>query len=224
MMTMAWPTWPTIWFPRLVVGAVFLAAPVSGQAPAVGVGVAEALARFEEANTDWASPDRAAREGALLNMVYRAGKLPVAKADSVLDGLERLALGSAVATVRHSATSTLGLAGYKQLPDRVEGIVSRLEGLYQASEDGVVRTIIVAGMDRQGETGAAIDFLKRAAQDSRPGDSEIESPARWAVETLARLDTEEARAVLHDLHTAGAAKHPAARRYLRYIASRGYRN
>jgi hypothetical protein len=223
MMTMAWPTWPTIWFPGLVVGAVFLAAPVSGQTPPVGVGVAEALAEFEEANTAWASPDRGAREHALLNMVYRAGKLPVAKVDSVLDGLERLALGSAVATVRRSATSTLGLAGYKQLPDRVEGIVLRLEGLYHASADGVVRTIIVAGMDRQGETGAAIDFLKRAAQDSRPGDSD-DPPARWAVETLARMDTEEARAVLHELHTAGAAQHPAARGYLRYIASRGYRN
>ncbi len=136
--------------------------------------------------------------------------------DSILDGLERLALTSDNQRVRIAAAIWLGTPGEMDPPR--PGIVDRLSRVYRTCDDQAVRRALVGPAFSQRDTAAALQFLEMVARDDRPEDrGSDEPPARGAVQYLARLGP-RGRAVLERLQREGGVKNPVARANLNYLA------
>lgn len=195
--------------PLMLCGALFLSAPAAAQrSPAAGA--ADALARFEREHREGRPGSRSG-----IRMVFRilsreAGATASA-ADSVADGLERMALGSAQPSVRHAAATWLSLAGEATVRTPAPGTVQRMEAVYRRTGDPVVRSILVGRMDRMAERPAALKFLRGVAVQPTEG-ADFEGAPWHAVSALARMGP-PGRDALRELSSRGLLRDETARAY-----------
>lgn len=136
------------------------------------------------------------------SIVREPEKYPRARVDSVIEGLERLALRSKSGMVRSEAAATLTMAGAANSP--IPGVFERTLGVYHRSSDNLARGMIISFMYHQRDRARAISFLKSvAAQDSAHADYP-EAPFR-AAQTLSEMGP-DGRSALAKLHRTGALR------------------
>jgi len=207
----------------LIQGAIALQAQVSQPDPAYTSPVDSVLARFE----------RESRAVAVNNIglvwiirVFHDPSPSVARRDSLLDGLERLARVSNSSYVRQSAASTVALAGDLHLPRTTPGVVARLARIYAANdEQGPVRLSIRRRMTIQAERRAAAAFLRSVAIQEDPSvDRQAHPMSDPRIDALSQLTEmgEEGRAVLQEMHRRGEVRSPQVRAKLEYMARSGF--
>jgi hypothetical protein len=144
---------------------------------------------------------------------------PAGDVESLLRGLEQLALKGASSRLRAEAALNVALPGSRRSARPIPGILGRLQGIYHSSSDRLVRSVIVAAMAEQAERPQALAFLERLAVQER---GDFPGSASQALGTLVAMD-EEGRTVLRRLHKTGSVRDPKARSELTVMASRGYR-
>jgi hypothetical protein len=184
------------------------------------------LARFEAGERSRANPNAANR------LVYDILYLPrvySARKDSLLDGLERMALTSDAHRVRLAATSFIAFAG--QGGHVVPGggsVLARLLRVYRAGDRADVRLTIINRLPLLTERREAAAFLRTIAAEADTsggqGPHGYFSHGDLRIEALARLAEmgEEGRAVLQAMHRSGEGRSPQARAILESMARRGF--
>jgi hypothetical protein len=149
--------------------------------------------------------------------------------DSLMDGLERLALTSDHDAVRREATSLIAFAGQVGRPSPpLRGVFPRLLRIYRSNTAWLVRALIRDQMPEQAERRAAAAFLRSIATeaDSNSGVAPhgyfaIGDPRTEAVARLAEMG-EEGRSVLRAMHQNREARSPQVRIMLDDMARRGF--
>jgi hypothetical protein len=126
--------------------------------------------------------------------------------DSVVVGLEKLALTSSSPSVRSNAAWNLAVAGSAKMSD--PGVLDRLTRVYQRSHDELVRRSILGRMYQQQNKKGAIQFLMKVASQA-PDQLGYEEAALEAVSGLSYMG-DEGRAALLELKNSGRLKDPSA--------------
>ena len=139
-------------------------------------------------------------------MLQQANQYPSATLDSVVGGLERIAMTSPDQRARAWAAMELASGGSSETSKL--GIIDHALSLYNRSSDKLVRSMIVGQMANQREKGKAISFLKLIASQS-PRRQDFPQASLSAVSTLSHMGT-PARAALIDLRHARRMTDPAA--------------
>jgi hypothetical protein len=172
------------------------------------VGASQLLQQFEREGTT--------HQNSLLAIVRYPDRHGRAKVDSVLDGLERLALTSTSDLVRARAAGNLAMAGASERP--VPGILQRAMRVYQASNDPQVRRAILRSMGFQKDRTGSINVLKAVVIQARGEEDFPEAPflAASALHWMGK----EAAAALVELRDEGAIKDPVARGVVDYYYPR----
>lgn len=119
--------------------------------------------------------------------------------DSLLVGLEQIALTSDDESLRTRATSKLvGTASdrYGMVP--IPGAMQRIRRIYRQTSDPAVRSLIVASLSRVADRTAAVAWLREIARQG-PKTEDFPDAAHQAITTLIATG-EEGRAVLRELH------------------------
>lgn len=129
-----------------------------------------------------------------------------------MEVLVRNKVGSAV--YRQAVVNALLAAGSKRSTDPLSGMVDRLAAIFEASEDRVVKLLIVHGLASSAERESASAFLSQAAAEKGPW-------AKHAVGSLQELGPEGRAALVH-LHQGGDVVDPEARAVLLRSAERGF--
>jgi hypothetical protein len=167
------------------------------------------------------------------DLVFTIISLPAAFAprrDSLLDGLERMALTSDNEHVRHVAAARIAFAGrVDETASPLPGIMARLTRIYHAHADPLVRISIRNSMPGQAERRAAAALLRVIASEADPtndgrgphGLFSVGDPRTEALSRLAEMGA-EGRAVLQAMHQSGEARGPQARAILARMAHRGF--
>lgn len=175
------------------------------------------LARLDSDHPGPSGP--AAGIGAVLR---HADRLPVAMIDSVLDGLQRLALTSPRPEVRTHAVGLLATAGKHWPKARSLQAGNRLAAIYRGTSDPDLKALLVGlSLAWLAEPGPALPVLRDVATQAESRQDFPEASV-WAVESLARMG-DPGRAVLRDLHRRGAVRSVAARSRLDALARTGFR-
>lgn len=153
----------------------------------------------------------------------------LARQDSLLDGLERLALTSTDRNVRQIAAARIAIAGEigRTAPPR-SGVLSRLVRVYRGNSAWLVRSTIMDRIPFLAERRAGAAFLRSIAAE--PDTSSGIGPHGYfamgdpRTEALARLAEmgEEGRAVLQAMHRNRDAHSPQVRLRLENMARRGF--
>jgi hypothetical protein len=174
------------------------------------------LARLDRDYPDSYGP--AAGIGAVLT---HADRLPVAMIDSVLDGLQRLALTSPRREVRTHAVGLLATAGKHWPKARSARAGNRLAAIYRGTSDPDLKALLVGlSLSWLAEPGPALPILRDVAMQAESQEDFPEASV-WAVESLARMG-DPGRSVLRDLHRRGAVRSAAARYRLDALARTGF--
>jgi hypothetical protein len=161
--------------------------------------------------------------------VFYLGNAFAPRQDSLLDGLERLALTSDNDTMRREATSLIAFAGQVGRPSPpVPGVFPRLLRIYRSNTAWLVRALIRDQMPEQAERRAAAAFLRSIAAEPDTGSGTgphgyfaIGDPRTEAVARLAEMG-EEGRSVLQAMHRNREARSPQVRIMLDDMARRGF--
>jgi hypothetical protein len=195
--------------------------------PALGAqpsswGAQEILRQFE---TDISTNAGAAVGVSRLLQVLHQPESSSAKIDSLLAGLERLALQSPNPNVRQSAAGYLLAAGSPtEVPRPFTQATERLARVFENSADQVVRHSIIENMPRQANVDRAIRFLRAVATKPDPAPQRYfdqpDEPTQ-AIEALLRLG-ERGRSALREIHSNRNAGSARARAQLDLLASRNY--
>ena len=148
--------------------------------------------------------------GTLLRQPERYEKLTI---DSLVDGLEKLALSSSSSVVRSNAAWNLAIAGSARLSDR--NLLNRLVRVYEQSTDELVRRSILGRMHVQQNRPAAIRFLIKVATEST-SQQDYEEASLEAVSTLSYMGA-EGKAALLILQRNGELRDPAARGFVEWF-------
>lgn len=152
--------------------------------------------------------------GAVLGVVLQEQQqYPRTTIDSIVTGLERIALKSNSRDARQSAASALASAGSANQP--IDRALDRVVNIYSQSDDPVVRLTILNQMSRQKDRRAAIAFLKKVAVEG-PKQQDYPHASLTAVSELAHMGA-EGRAALTELRTAGAITDSRARGYTQWF-------
>ncbi|MBB4637772.1 hypothetical protein [Longimicrobium terrae] len=148
-----------------------------------------------------------------------------ARRDSLLNGLQRLALESDDPNVRLDATNYFGTAGsWRQRISIVEG----LRRIYQSRDSLRLRSMVLDKMPQQADRAAAVGFLRSvAAEPDLNGTDPIHglfTNGDRRTQALARLSEmgEDGAAALRAMHRSGEAKSPQAKIILNDMARRGF--
>lgn len=188
-------------------------------------GVDSMLARFEhDVHTNAVQEVGVAQIMRLLRDPGASG----ARRDSLLNGMERLALTGRTRDIRHAGALYLAVAGTFDMPTPARGVVARLVRTYRVQDDPAVRLTIRNQLPLQVERPAAAAFLRAIAAE--PDSSSGRGPHGYfshgdpRTEALARLAEmgEVGRAVLQAMHRSGEARSPQARITLDNMAQRGF--
>lgn len=156
------------------------------------------------------------------SVLTHADRLPVAMIDSVLDGLQRLALTSPRREVRTDAVGLLAFAGQHWPKPRSPRAGNRLAAIYRGTSDTGLQALLVGmSLPHLAEPGPALPILRDVAMQAESRQDFPEASV-WAVESLARMG-DPGRAVLRDLHRRGAVRSAAARSRLDALARTGFR-
>jgi hypothetical protein len=156
--------------------------------------------------------DGTTHQNSLLAIVGYPERHGRAKVDSVLDGLEQLALTSTSELVRMRAAGNLAMAGASERP--VPGALQRTTRVYQSSNDPRVRRQILGLMVFQKDRNGAIDVLKAVVIQAR-GEEDFPEAQSWAASALHWMG-KEAAAALVELRDKGAIEDPVARGMVDY--------
>lgn len=158
-----------------------------------------------------------------LRIMTQQDSFTSAARDSLLAGLEELALGAADPNVRHRASTVLSLAGEPDSGKPLPGIVARLERVYRQTQDDLVRWNIRARAPLQADRRAAAAFLCSLAVAPMPPPRAFDErdAATDALEQLARMG-DVGRATLRQLHTGRTVRSEQARAYLEHLAQQGF--
>jgi hypothetical protein len=201
--------------PKVAMTAAFLIVPTflvaqpSGQQPQRSESAQEILAKLEldavrngQSSVSWLvrHPEKYARQ----------------KLDSVLDGLEKLALTAESEFVRGSAAASLASAGTADNP--LPNVLERIIAVYRRADDPLVRRMILGRMNIQKDRSRAIAFLRTVATESSA--NEDYEDASWEAVSMLNLMGSEGRAVLIDLRDKGALRTPKARGAVDYYLGR----
>lgn len=181
--------------------------PAKGSAAAV-------LARFERAyRTDSATTDA---NGQLRTLLWSGDRSRPAFTDSLLSGLENLALKSEDRDIRVNATTTLASAGY-QVDHPVPNVFDRVARIYRSTDDWSVRMHIILSSSWMAERSKAIRLLKSVA--AQHGTSRDYEDAPWhAVGSLHKMGA-EGRVALRDLQRQGTVRDPKAQGFVQWSLS-----
>jgi hypothetical protein len=153
-----------------------------------------------------------------------------ARKDSLLDGLEHLALSSREDVVRRMAVGYIGFAGKGGATwSRVPGVMNRLARIYRTQGDVGVRLAVRNQLPLQAERAAAISFLRALARE--PDDANdgtgphgyfsFGDPRTEALARLAEMG-EDGRTVLQAMYRSGEVRSPQGRIMLEDMARRGF--
>ena len=192
---------------QFAVVAVGLIAPIAcaaqtGSITTQKMGAREVLTRVEQR----------ARSGgfAVPDVVKNPENYPRSTVDSVVQGLENLALGKEPESVRSGAAVALASAGSDK--HIIAGVFDRKVQVYRKSTNNMVRGMIIAYIGEGQERGRAIEFLKSVAtEDAPPGFDQAPYLAAHAlvnfgVPGIAALRELDARGIVRDAKTSGFVK------------------
>jgi hypothetical protein len=198
---------------------VLTAAPLASQTPyGVTSKPAELLAAYVREHE---ALDRRYRAGLqLTHILGNHSAYSAADVETLLRGLEELALtGPSVSHLRAESVLKLALPGSNRVADPRADTYSRLVRIYLASQDGLVRMMVVRAMGFLAVRSRAAAFLEGVA--ARYPKHYVTEPGA-AVTSLLML-SDEGRAVLKRLHETGAVQQAETRHRLKVLAGRGYR-
>jgi hypothetical protein len=196
----------------LCLHAVLSIAPVTAQTRRPSELLADYVREHETSN----APSGASRE--LIHALTYPGDYPAADLESLMRGLEELAVTGSTPRLRAQAAFSLALPGSKHAVHAVPGTFVRLERVYRRSTDPVTRSLLIDVMGDLTEQREAAAFLERLAKQERADFAEAQYKA---IQSLRRLD-EEGRAVLKKLHDTGAVTEAKAKLTLAALAKEGF--
>jgi hypothetical protein len=172
-------------------------------------GMKQLLSSFEK---------RAHSGSASLGSVVRHPELyTTAQFDSLIGGLERLALVSESALVRGEAARNIAAAGSAEYSE--PRIIHRLIALYEKSDDELVKRSILARMYQQKDRRAAIVFLKGVASKSIEK-QDYPDASFEAASNLTHMGDEGVNA-LAELRRTGQLRDPEARGFVEWFFRKG---
>ena len=178
---------------------------------------AELLAAYVRERQTPNAPSSASRD--LIHMLSNHGDYPAAHIESLLDGLEQIALSGTPPRLRAEAAFELSIPGSNNAVHSIRGTFTRLERVYRRSSDPLVRSVLVGAMGDLTDRREAAGFLERVATQE-PSDF-AEAPRR-AVESLMRMG-DLGTAVLKRLHETGAVHDQETKRTLAHLAKNRFR-
>ena len=144
---------------------------------------------------------------------------PAGDVETVLAGLERMAIGGSTSRLRAEAAASIAIPGSRKSTRPLGGTFARLARVYRSSDDPVVRSIVVGAMGGLSEHRAAVPFLEHIAKQQ---DEEFAGAAGKALTSLLMLG-DPGRPALERLHSTSAVKNPEARQILATMVKNGYR-
>lgn len=172
-------------------GISHVEAQVPSKTRLVPKGAREALAIFEERVRlgQRSAPDQ----------VRSPEEYPRNRVDSVVNGLETLALSARSENLATSAAAALGLAGAAKRG--IPGVFDRMVRVYRSSSSDAVRAMIIHYMYDQSDRRVAIGFLKSIASQD-PAHQDFDGGQFIAAMVLSEMGTDGRTALveLHDQH------------------------
>jgi hypothetical protein len=200
----------------------FAHAQVSQPNPAYTVSVDSVLSRFEH-HIRAGGGNNIGLSWVIQNL---RNPVPKPRVDSLLNGLERFALTNGHERVRNLASQLFLMAGERDSPRPVHGLVPRIERIYRANPPGgVVRFTIRHQMPQQADRRAAAALLRSIAvepgSDPGPDPDDMGNPRIEALAGLRRMGA-EGRAVLQAMHRSGEARDPRVKTILQDMARAGF--
>jgi hypothetical protein len=194
---------------RVLLLALGLIAPIACAAQVasttiVRTGAREVLARFEK--------HAQAGNAAVPDVVRHPENYPRTTVDSVIDGLENLAMRAEPEFARRDAIIALTLAGSDKHP--IPGIFERVMRVYQRSDSHLVRVMVIGYIADGQDRARAIEFLKSTATTPPPPRFDV-API-LAAQQLSHM-AGEGRAILSELYAKGAIQDPRAYGFVRWF-------
>lgn len=197
---------PLIVAPLVTAALAATAAAAEAQQPSAGA----LLQRLEQAHRGRTADERPAVEAIL----EQASSAAPARVDSLLSGLQQLAVASDSRRVRTVAVTALATAGGEDRPAPAAGVVERLMEVYRTADDALIRAEALALVAHQADRAAAVQALRGVATQE-PAELRADDAGRCAIWGLASMDAED---TLRELHRSGAVREAEARRALQVIA------
>ena len=145
------------------------------------------------------------------------GDYPAADLESLLRGLEDVALTGTPSRFRAEAASLLTYPSSTRAVHPLRGRFRRLATVYSESTDPLVRIVLLRQMGDQIDRGEAAAFLESVASHS-----ELEAEARSAIDALSGLG-EEGRTVLKRLYDTNAFRNRESKAMLEVLAKYDFR-
>lgn len=213
-----------------VLVALLVGSPLRAQsdsAAALRSSVSEMLADFQANIRDGRYHGGAPGPHRLIGQItFQPDRWPATTVDSLLNGLENLAVHHPVETVRNLATLWIAQAGEAERQTPHPRVMDRLTRIYDQSRDRKPDYVLIASVRKQADSTAAIAFLRRVASEpdrhAEPGHAhEVHTSASLAVHTLAQMG-DRGRGVLRELHVQGRVTDPFARGVLNRLAKRDF--
>lgn len=162
--------------------------------------------------------ERGARTGSasLALMMRHPEKYPQPRLDSIIEGLESLALKSKSSEVRIAAANSLSAAGTVSNPNTT--IIARQIKVFTLSQDELARRIILGRMSMQTDRVSAISFLKAIAS-KEAAHQDYEGASLEAVSTLSYMGS-IGRTALSDLRARRLVKESSAKGFIEWYFSK----
>lgn len=174
---------------------------------------AEALALFEQEKRS-EQPKNIGGAMMIIHLLTHPDRAQ-ATVDSILSGLENLALNADVQRVRTAAATSLVFTGDTRRPDHLPGAFARSMRVYRQSRDPLVRATMLPILPFYAEQGQVVAFLKSVATQS-PSEQDYPDASSQAISALTYMG-QEGRAALRELHESKGVRDPAAEALLRYV-------
>lgn len=148
-------------------------------------------------------------------------RFPKAAVDSVLTGLERIALTADNANARIAAATSLSALGDPRFKKAIPGSLIRSLRVYRQSRDPLVRSLILPRLAFYEDRPQVIAFLKNVAMQS-PSEEDFPDAPAHAVGALTDM-TEDGQAALKWLYESKRVRNVQAAASLHYLSKRGFR-
>jgi hypothetical protein len=140
---------------------------------------------------------------------------PAAVLDSIVDGVEWMALHLKEGRARMWAAQTIATAGEIQQP--IPTAFDRLIGLYKKADDQYVRSMILSRIELQSDQARAIAFLNGVALEG-PRNQDFAQASLFAVTALSHMGV-RGRAALVELRSGRKMTDPRAIGYVNWFLS-----
>jgi hypothetical protein len=170
--------------------------------------------------SEWQTPNvPSSAHRDLIHALNNHGDYPPADLETLLRGLEHLALAGTSPRFRAEAALALAIPGSRRAVHPIRKTFARLGRVYRRSSDPLVRSVLIAAMGNLVDPSEAAISLERVAKQD-PAD--FAGAQGKAVQSLLRMG-EEGRVVLKRLHETGAVRDPETKLTLAYLAKNGFR-